>query len=177
MKSYISGVLTLKDKGKIERYKKFYEALGKVCEEFGIKAFVPHLKPKNDIMSARKLYNIDKKEVLTSDIIIAYLGDPSFGVGMELAYADLCNIPIILLYEKGKYVTRFCLGIPNVKCIIRFSDFEECLEILRNVLSFALHGDSFKLRCHSCVHSQECYYECILHGTRGKCYFERRKDA
>jgi len=65
---------------------------------------------------------------------IAYLGFPAFGVGMELAYAESKGIPIILLYEKDKRVSRFPRGIPTLFSEIEFNNYEDALTELENVL-------------------------------------------
>jgi hypothetical protein len=67
-------------------------------------------------------------------LVIAYLGFPSFGVGMELAYAEINNIPLILLYERGKNISRFPRGIPTVISEIQFNSYEDALAQLRSIL-------------------------------------------
>jgi hypothetical protein len=46
---------------------------------------------------------------------------------MEIAYAEVNNIPIILLYESSKIVSRFPRGVPNLYSEIKFDNFEEAL--------------------------------------------------
>ena len=81
-----------------------------------------------------EVFDKDKHQVSISDLVIAYLGSLSFGVGMELAYAENNKIPIILLYETGKRISRFPLGIPSVIAIIQFNDHEDALNQLKTVL-------------------------------------------
>lgn len=134
-KAYISGALTgIENSAAI---KDFYEAIGSLCEEMGFRAYVPHLKTdpiNNPDVSPHQVFDLDKHQVSTSDLVIAYLGFPAFGVGMELAYAETNSIPIILLYEKGKYVSRFPRGIPTVVSEIQFNDYEDALAQLKSVL-------------------------------------------
>ncbi len=66
-------------------------------------------------------------------MIIAYLAFLSFGVGMELAYAENNKIPIIM-YEKSKSISRFPRGIPTVITEIQFNDCEDALNQLKPVL-------------------------------------------
>ena len=103
IKIYVSGALTGIENPEGTKY--FYEAIGLLWEEIGYQAYVPHLNTdpiKNPNITPRKVFETDKHQVSTSDLVIAYLGCPSFGVGMELAYAETKGIPIILLYEQGK---------------------------------------------------------------------------
>lgn len=135
LKAYVSGALTgIKNAAVI---KAFYEAIGSVCEELGFDAYVPHLSTdpiNNPDLSPYQVFETDKHQVSSSDLVIAYLDYPAFGVGMELAYAEINAIPIILLYEKGKHVSRFPRGIPTVLAEIQFSDYEDALTQLSKVL-------------------------------------------
>ncbi|TVQ56960.1 MAG: XRE family transcriptional regulator [Spirulina sp. DLM2.Bin59] len=132
---YISGALTdLKNPSKI---KKFYENIGNLCESLDFKSYVPHLNTdpiENSDLKPKDIYEIDKSSVIASDLVIAYLGIPSLGVGMELAYADIANIPIILLYEKHKTVSRFARGIPNTIAEIIFEQEEDAFFELKRFL-------------------------------------------
>ncbi|NEU72624.1 XRE family transcriptional regulator [Hassallia byssoidea VB512170] len=132
---YISGALTGVENPAV--IKAFYEAIGLLCEEIGFLAYVPHINTdpiNHPNISPRHVFETDKHQVTTSDLIIAYLGFPAFGVGMELAYAESKGIPIILLYEKHKVVSRFPRGIPTVLSEIEFSDYQDALTQLENVL-------------------------------------------
>jgi hypothetical protein len=53
---------------------------------------------------------------------------------MELAYAETNAIPLILLYERGKNISRFPRGIPTVISEIEFSSYEDALTQLRSIL-------------------------------------------
>lgn len=134
-KIYVSGALT-DVKNPIET-KALYEKIGLVCEEVRLQAYVPHLHTdpvNNPDITPREVFDKDKHEVSISDLVIAYLGSLSFGVGMELAYAENNKIPIILLYETGKRISRFPRGIPSVIAEIQFNDHEDALNQLKNVL-------------------------------------------
>lgn len=132
---YISGALTGIENAAV--IKAFYEAIGSLCQEIGFNVYVPHLSTdpiNNPDVSPRLVFETDKHQVSTSDLVIAYLGFPSFGVGMELAYAETNAIPIIFLYERGKGISRFPRGIPTVICEIQFNDYEDALTQLKSIL-------------------------------------------
>lgn len=134
-KVYISGALTGIENS--TAIKAFYETLGSLCEEIGFEAYVPHINTdpiNNPNISPRQVFETDKNQVSASDLVIAYVGYPSLGVGMELAYAETNSIPIILLYEKGKGISRFPRGIPTVISEIQFNDYEDALTQLKSVL-------------------------------------------
>jgi 2'-deoxynucleoside 5'-phosphate N-hydrolase len=132
---YISGALT--GIGNPTAIKRFYEDIGSLCEEIGFQAYIPHLNTdpiNHPHLSPLQVFENDKHQVSASDLVIAYLGFPAFGVGMELAYAESKGIPLIFLYEKGKLVSRFPRGIPTVFSEIEFSDYKDALTQLESVL-------------------------------------------
>ena len=134
--AYISGALT--DVESISSVRKFYEDIGDTCRKVGLSPYIPHLNTDpiiNPDITPVQVFKTDKKEVITSDLVIAYVGYPSIGVGMEIAYAESNNIPVILLYESGKTISRFPRGIPNLHSEITFDTFEEALGKLRDILN------------------------------------------
>lgn len=134
-KVYVSGALT--GISNPQPVKSLYELLAATCKSLGISAYLPHLATDpitHAHVSPQQVYETDKAQVCQSDLVIAYLGYPSFGVGMELAYADSKGIPIILLYEQGKQVSRFPRGIPNVIAEIMFLDNEDIVAQLQPIL-------------------------------------------
>lgn len=134
-KIYVSGALTNVENP--AETKTLYEKIGLLCEEVGFQAYVPHLYTdpvNNPDITPREVFDKDKHQVSISNLVIAYLGSLSFGVGMELAYAENNKIPIILLYETGKRISRFPRGIPTVIAEIQFHDCEDALNQLRKFL-------------------------------------------
>jgi nucleoside 2-deoxyribosyltransferase len=132
---YVSGALTGIENA--EKTKEFYEAIGSVCEEVGLQPYVPHLTTdptNNPDVTPQKVFETDKHQVSKADLVIAYLGYTSFGVGMELAYAEVNNIPLILLYEEGRHISRFPRGIPTLFAEIQFSDHKDGLMRLKKTL-------------------------------------------
>ncbi len=127
-KTYISGALT--DATHPEELKRFYETLGRLCSHLGLAPYVPHLvtdPQTHPEVPPREVFETDKTQVLSSSLVIAYVGQPSLGVGMEIAYAETANIPIILLYEKGKEVSRLARGAPAIVAEITYSTELEAL--------------------------------------------------
>lgn len=132
---YISGALTDVPDPRVT--KRFYEAIKRVCEEAGFEVYLPHLHSdpeEHPNLSPEDVFEKDKREVLASDIVVAYVGVPSLGVGMELAYAEGANLPVILLGESERRISRFPLGIPTLVGMIRFSESQQALDALRSCL-------------------------------------------
>lgn len=135
-KVYISGALTGLDN--VTKLKSFYEAIASLCEEMGFSPYLPHLTTdpiNNPNISPDLVFQTDKEQLVHVDLIIAYIGIPSLGVGMELAYAETNGIPIIILYEKHKQISRLPRGIPTIIAEIIFNSHENALEELKAILN------------------------------------------
>lgn len=48
------------------------------------------------------IYKRDTEWLRSSDVLIAECTNPSHGVGYELAFAEACNIPVHIFYDKRK---------------------------------------------------------------------------
>lgn len=136
-KIYISGALT--DLSENSDKKVFYEKIAEIADViFGSgTAYVPHhfTDPKDHFYVApRKVYERDKEEVTSSNVVIAYIGTASLGVGAELEMANAKEIPILLLYEKGSKVSRLPRGMEMVKGICEFESQEEALQWVEHEL-------------------------------------------
>lgn len=115
-KIYISGALTILNPE--INMKKIYEDLAKICEDNNYTTYVPHLGGtdpiKNPQVTPQDVWEKDHLEVSTSDIVIAYVGQPSLGVGGELEMARVTNSKIILWSFAGERVSRLPKGNPAV---------------------------------------------------------------
>lgn len=135
MNVYISGALT--GTPNIEELKEFYENIAEVCTDLGLKPYLPHLNSdpkKHPDISASKVYEMDAAQIKNADLVVAYIGMPSLGVGAEIEIAHYSNIPVIILYESEKPVSRMSRGNPAVIRQIIFDHKTEALEKLKLVL-------------------------------------------
>src|SRR5512140_2068187 len=133
--AYISGALTALEDG--ARTRLFYELLAEVAGTAGLRAYLPHRV--TDPVAApgidpRAVYDIDRAHVTSSRVVVAYAGIPSFGVGIEVELAREHGIPVILVVERDRTVSRLLLGNPAVVEVVRFAD----LDGLRRALVAAL---------------------------------------
>src|ERR1700716_199164 len=85
-------------------------------------------------LDPRSVYEIDRARVARSGLLIAYAGTPSFGVGIEVEIAREHGIPVILVAERDRTVSRILLGSPAVVDTVRFND----LAALRHSLGEAI---------------------------------------
>ncbi len=133
---YVSGALTgIDNPGAV---KTFYEDIAKVCEETGWQPYVPHLVSdpiKNPAMTPRDVYKLDRKQVSRADLIVAYVGIPSLGVGAEIEIAREHDVPVLLLMESSGSVSRMIRGNPAVVAELKFADYADALNQLAAWLS------------------------------------------
>ena len=133
--AYISGALTALDDG--ARMRLFYELLAEVVESVGLRAYLPH-RVTGPVAAAhlepRAIYDIDRAHVTAARVVVAYGGIPSFGVGIEVELAREHAVPVVLVVERERTVSRLLLGNPAVVDVVRFAD----LDGLRRGLATAL---------------------------------------
>ena len=133
--AYVSGALTALEDG--ARMRLFYELLAEVVESVGLRAYLP-LRVGDGVSAAhlepRTVYDIDRAHVTSARVVVAYAGIPSFGVGIEVELAREHAVPVVLVVERERTVSRLLLGNPAVVEVVRFGD----LDGLRRGLGAAL---------------------------------------
>src|SRR5438046_4258676 len=133
--AYISGALTALDDA--PRTKLFYEVLAEIAQASGLRAYLPH-RVSDPVAAAhldpRAVYEIDRAHVTGAAVVIAYAGIPSFGVGIEVELAREHAVPVIVVAERDRPISRLLLGNPAVVEVVKFAD----LDGLRHGLAAAL---------------------------------------
>ena len=128
MKVYVSGPLTnLREEGQ-KSVKRLYERIEDICVEYGVHCYLPHKKSdprKHSDLSSAEVYKMDEKEVISSDLIVAYAGYPSHGVGSEIQLANQKDIPVLLLIEERKSISRMLDGNPSIEGRIVFKNLKD----------------------------------------------------
>lgn len=136
MRIFFAGPLT--ELSHPEATKAFYIKLAEIARANGIDyfwAFLNGTDPiKNPEVTSRDVYQRDIAELEKSDCLVAYVGEASTGTGLEIEHAKIKNIPVYLLYEKGKNISRMLLGCPSVKKEIVFADEPDALSQFTSLL-------------------------------------------
>jgi hypothetical protein len=133
--AYISGALTALDDA--PRTKLFYEVLAEIAEAAGLRAYLPHriTDPVDAAhLEPRAVYEIDRAHVTGAAVVIAYAGIPSFGVGIEVEVAREHGVPVIVVADRDRPISRLLLGNPAVVEVVKFAD----LDGLRRALAASL---------------------------------------
>jgi hypothetical protein len=133
--AYISGALTALEDA--PRTKLFYELLAEIAEGAGLRAYLPHRVTDpvaSPNLDPRAVYEIDRGHVTSAVALIAYAGIPSFGVGIEVELAREYGVPVVIVVERDRPISRLLLGNPAVVEVVKFAD----LDGLRRALGAAL---------------------------------------
>jgi nucleoside 2-deoxyribosyltransferase len=129
MRIFFAGPLT--DLDNPETTKVFYRKLAEVAQANGFDyfwAFLNGTDPvKNPEVTPADVYQRDIAELERSDVMVAYVGEPSTGTGLEIEHAYIRGIPVYLLYEKGRRISRMLRGCPAVKQELAYSNVDDAL--------------------------------------------------
>src|SRR5436189_818265 len=133
--AYISGALTALEDG--PRTKIFYELLAEIALAAHLRPYLPH-RVTDPVTAAhldpRTVYEIYRAHVTSAAVVIAYAGIPSFGVGIEVELAREHAVPVIIVAERDRPISRLLLGNPAVVEVVKFAD----LDGLRRALAAAI---------------------------------------
>lgn len=132
MRIFFAGPLT--DLKNPDKTKAFYRKLAQVARANNLHYYWAFLKGtdpiKNPDVSPAEVYKVDTYQLKHSDIMVAYMGEPSIGTGIEIEFANTHRIPVYILYEKGKRVSRMLRGCPAVKKELVFASEKEAIRKL-----------------------------------------------
>ncbi len=124
MRIFFAGPLT--DIKEPEKTKAFYKSLAGVAKNNGFDYFWAFLNGTDPILNPEvtppEVYKRDMTALNQSDVMIAYVGEPSTGTGLEIEYAYNHQIPVYILYEKNKKISRMLRGCPAVIGELIFTD-------------------------------------------------------
>ena len=79
----------------------------------------------------KEIFTRDFRELKSSDLLIAEISEPSHGVGAEIGMSYCFDLDRILLYERGKNVSKFLSGMPRTTIMeyITLKDLKYGLDI------------------------------------------------
>lgn len=130
MLAYISGALL--NAAELDKSRALYERLAEACRVAGWDAYVPHQHA--DPVRDAHLSNVDVAErdienVTAADVLVAYVGEPSLGVGAEVAIALRAGKRVLIVAEADRRVSRFLLGLAELNAeqalVFRYQTVDE----------------------------------------------------
>ena len=130
MRAYISGALI--NAARLDDARRLYERLADACVAADCEAYVPHqhADPVRDPdLSNRAVATRDLEHVRAADVLVAYVGEPSLGVGAEVAIALAAGKRVLLVAESDRKVSRFLLGLaemyPAQSEVLRYASIDD----------------------------------------------------
>ena len=130
MLAYISGALL--NAASLDRSRALYERFADACKVAGWDAYVPHqhADPVRDVhLTNLEVAERDIDQVSAADALVAYVGEPSLGVGAEVAIALRAGKRVLVLAESEARVSRFLIGLvelhPSQAHICRYGSVDE----------------------------------------------------
>jgi transcriptional regulator with XRE-family HTH domain len=134
LRAYVSGALT----GPGLDLRSVFEQTAAVLEQCGFAAYVPHLATdpvRHPTVTASRVYETDRRQVATADLVVAFLSRPSFGVGMELEIAAGALVPLLVVAREGEPLSRMALGGPARQYgPLRYVEWDDLEPQLRAIL-------------------------------------------
>ena len=137
--AYVCGPLTELNAELAQEVRDFYEKIGDACREItGVRAFIPHehFDPvKHANFTAQQVDDAERDQVCnkTSLLIVVPIA-PSWGGGIEVEMANQSGVPVIILCENGKKISRLLKGNPAVKTILEYHTQDEAILKLKYAL-------------------------------------------
>jgi hypothetical protein len=138
MMVYVSGAL--KGSRDLARARTLYEWAARVVAAAGYQAYLPHQHTDPEhaaTMSPAQVFQRDLAALKSASGVVAFLGEPSLGVGAELALCAEAGIPLLGLHMPGDDVSRFAMGLLEASGgrVICYGNADELETGIRSFLS------------------------------------------
>ncbi len=134
--SYYAASAITRVKG--DRLKIFHKELRGLLGRVNIHAYLPWLYTDpvaHPHLSPSAVYKKNTRKISESDFVLAYLGEPSLGVGQELEIAHKYQVPVVGLAKRGEQVSRMTLGAPSLRAFFYFEDTKDVVVKLSEALA------------------------------------------
>ncbi len=135
MRIYISGALA--GSSDLAKARLLYEDVAVRLKGVGLRPYLPHSQtdPEHQAdVSSAEVFTRDLNELLSSDVVLAFLGEPSLGVGAEIALALGRRLPVVGVWPEGTRVSRFVLGLLEASPSARVGSYRSIGEVVDHVV-------------------------------------------
>jgi 2'-deoxynucleoside 5'-phosphate N-hydrolase len=112
MRVYVSGAL--KGSRDIARARALYELAAEVVTAAGHDAYLPHQHTDPELaasISPAQVFRRDVAALRAANGVVAFIGEPSLGVGAEIAICVEAGTPLLGLHMTVQDVSRFAVGL------------------------------------------------------------------
>ena len=113
-----------------------YEAVAEMLREIGVEPYVPHCHSAPQLRldhSPERIYEVDSKALAAADLLLAFLDEPSLGVGAEIALAMSLDVPVLAVWPQGSHVSPFVRGLIGSSTACLGRPYRELRDVARFV--------------------------------------------
>src|SRR2546428_9575654 len=150
---YVSGALSGLSVAEFARVTAIYDVIADAADQAAITAYRPHRSPTapGNQMEPSTVWRTDYARVTESDLVVAYVGVPAFGVGSEIEMARTAGVAVILVCVAARLagVSRLVLGSPAVEKVLTFEDHADLsrslADAIRSVRTRPLYESAYGL--------------------------------
>ena len=136
LKVYISGALHGSRDLLAAREK--YESVAELLAQEGFEAYLPHLHTDPEsahYLTPSQVFNHDLKVLSECDAVLAFLDEPSSGVGAEIAIAVQQRKPTIAVCRRGETTSRFIEGLIAASSVSVFMEYDTLGDVVNGVVA------------------------------------------
>lgn len=139
-KVYISGALMASRDLASARAK--YESCASILREAGFSPYLPHKltdpEEMRDVIPSA-VFERDMLVLKNSEVVVAFLDEPSLGVGAEIAVCIAEKIPVVAVKNVRSQVSRFIVGMIECGEFASIHDYEDFSD-LRGLLPITVRA-------------------------------------
>ncbi|WP_133065543.1 nucleoside 2-deoxyribosyltransferase [Niveispirillum lacus] len=144
---YVSGAL--KASRDLSRARALYEEAARIVVDAGHQAYLPHQTTDplhNADASPAQVFQQDVLALMQADGVVAFLNEPSLGVGAELALCTQAGTRVLGLHNTDSDVSRFAVGLLEAHGgrLVQYDELENIEEAILRFLEDLTRDHSFK---------------------------------
>ena len=138
MRIYVSGAL--KGSRDLRTARELYERAAATVAAAGHEPYLPHKNTDPEEaaqLPPERVFDTDLNAIRNSHAVLAFLSEPSLGVGAELAICRREAIPLLGLCEEGVEVSRFAIGclVAGRGQLVRYGAWTQAQEAILDFLN------------------------------------------
>ncbi len=134
MRAYLASALTSLTESERRHTDRASDTVAQVCLSIGVSLYEPRAATDpvhHPDVPDWVVYSLDRERIASSDIVLFLSNHASTGSGQELVIAQQYLIPIFVLAETGRRVSRMVTGMPGVVEFLQYESLTSLAEILR----------------------------------------------
>ncbi len=138
LQAYLASALTGLGDEQRREVEHLSSIVGDVCRRHNIHLYEP-IKSGTDPerypeLPATHVFAVNRRQVLSSDLLIVLANFPSFGGGEELEFARAALMPIVVIHHVNVRLSRMLIGLPAVIARVSYKTDDSLRKHLHKLL-------------------------------------------